>query len=707
MTNSNAFAGRDRLLLECEDDIVSLQAAARAFLVRKAQATQRVRIRLAERYVPKLQAHCKAALARRRLREDREERTNLEPWVLAIQAHARGALLRRDWRIHIRAVHASAKYLVKVQAQARGVLVRRRYLKLKSALTSSQFSIVKLQTAARARIVQKTHKELAKSFATPVVMENIVDLQAHARGVIVRRKLARQDALLHRATPCIIRLQAQTRGLLVRRRFRTQMAKLVDVTDVVVRIQAAARTYLARKRLLALIRGLRKATPALIGLQARARAKLAQQKHESMQKALTKVEVVSSIGVLQAFARANLARNRHQEQKKQLQFVQPDVVGFQSAARGALVRQEWIAWRDYLRSSHPQATILQAMLRGVLQRRKFRAKMEYYKSNLDKIVQIQSLFRAKETREQYRQLTLGTNVTVGTIKNFVHLLDDSEADFQEEIKVERLRQDVVRRIRENQALENDVNELDVKIALVVQNVKNFEELTKVRRLLGADNAAVHAARASVLAAHGDPFAGPSTLDRSAKRKLELYQQLFYLLQTRGEYLTRLFSKMSSSKDAEKHRKLTERVVLTLFGYGHDRREEYLLLKLLQVTTSSLKHGSSVNLDFHQRWLFMRKWRMRAVFRTSSTDTRCSSILPYSTFARSKVLTFVKPSKALFAALLTRMISIWRRTLPRSAWIRRAFRMHRLRTRLDLSLHNGSRGTAIWCGCESAQRHTVS
>ncbi|TFY63402.1 hypothetical protein EVJ58_g3276 [Rhodofomes roseus] len=573
---------RDRLLLECEDSIASMQAVARAFLVRKAQATQRVRIRLAERYVPKIQAQCKAALVRRRLEGDRAQRVSLEPWAKAIQAQSRGVLVRRDWWAHIRAVRASVKYLVKVQAQARGVLVRRRFLKLKSALTSSQFSIMKLQTVARARIVQKSHKELAKTFATPFVMENIVDLQAHARGVLVRRMLARQQTLLQRATPYIVQLQAQTRGLLVRRRFRTQMAKLVDVADVVVRIQAAVRTYLARKRLLGLIRGLRKATPALIGLQARARARLTQQKHESMQKAMAKVEVMKSIGGLQAFARASLARNRHQEQKKQLEFVQPDVVGFQAAARGALARQEWHAWRDYIRSSHPQATILQALLRGVLQRRKFRAKMEYYRSNLDKIVQIQSLFRAKETREQYRQLTLGTNVTVGTIKNFVHLLDDSEADFQEEIKVERLRQDVVKRIRENQALENDVNELDVKIALVVQNVKSFEELTKVRRRHGADSAAVHAARASVLAAHGDPFAGPSTLDRSAKRKLELYQQLFYLLQTKSEYLTRLFSKMSASKDSEKHRKLTERVVLTLFGYGHDRREEYLLLKLLQI-----------------------------------------------------------------------------------------------------------------------------
>jgi Ras GTPase-activating-like protein IQGAP2/3 len=222
------------------------------------------------------------------------------------------------------------------------------------------------------------------------------------------------------------------------------------------------------------------------------------------------------------------------------------------------------------------------MLRGALQRRVFRQKMEYFRSNLSKVVKIQSLFRAKETREQYRQLTLGKNVTVGTIKNFVHLLDDSEADFQEEIKVERLRKRVVESIRDNQLLENDVNDLDVKIALVVQNVKSFEEVVKSRRRHGADNAAAHAARASLLAAHGDPFSGPNTLDQTARRKLELYQQLFYLLQTRGEYLSRLFLRMSMDDANEKDRRFVERVVLTLFGYGQDRREDYLLLKMFQV-----------------------------------------------------------------------------------------------------------------------------
>lgn len=574
---------RDRLLLENESSIISVQTLARGFLARKTQATQTARLQLAQRYIVRAQAQSRGVLVRRALSYYREQQDRLLPWVVALQAACRAGLLRRRWHAWTRRVKGRSQNVVKIQAQIRGVLVRRRLARLRSAFQRSAFSVTKMQAQARARIVQRKQDQLMKVFSTRKVFGSIVQLQAAARGAIRRAAIARQLNALDRLEGSIIALQAQASGVLVRRRIGTQLAKLENITDVVVRIQAAVRTYLARKRLLVLIRGLRRATPIIIQLQARARANLTQHHHKAVHKTLAKVEVARSVGGFQALARAALSRNRHREQIKCLEFSLPDVLGFQAVARGFLVRREWHAWRDHLRRSHSVASALQALFKGVLQRKKFREKMQYYRENLDKVVKIQSLFRAKETREQYRQLTMGTNVSVGTIKNFVHLLDDSEADFQEELDIERMRKQVVERIRENQALENDVNDLDVKIALVVHNVKTFEELVKVRRKFGADTAAAHASRASVLAAHGDPFAGPSALDHAAKRKLELYQQLFYLLQSHGEYLARLFLEMSGDDVPEKDRRLLERIALTLFGYGQDRREDYLLLKLFQMS----------------------------------------------------------------------------------------------------------------------------
>ena len=475
-----------------------------------------------------------------------------------------------------------ARVAVKVQSQARGVLVRRRFAKLKATLRGSKVSVVKLQSFARARVARRNHKEISKALHTAWISRAVVGFQAVARGHLERRAVGIcRDALLQ-VERHVVGMQAHARAALNRRRVRNQLAKLDDVSDIVVRIQAASRAYMARKRLLNLIRGLRKATPVVVCLQALARANLTRQVHVNMLKALANVQVVSGVGDFQALARAALTRNRHREQQKQLDFVEPDVAGFQAVARGALVRVEFLAWRNHLHQSHPAAIHMQSLFRGLMERRKFRTKMEYYHANLSKVVKIQSLFRAKETREQYRQLTLGKNVSVGTIKNFVHLLDDSEADFEDEIELEQLRKHVVESIRENQQLETDLNELDVKIGLVVQNVKSFEELIKARRRHGADSAAAHAARASVLAAHGDPFASSNTLDHASKRKLELYQQLFYLLQSRGEHLARLFFQLTRADIPEKNKRSTERIVLTLFGYGQDRREEYLLLKVLQV-----------------------------------------------------------------------------------------------------------------------------
>ncbi|EDR12846.1 uncharacterized protein LACBIDRAFT_183224 [Laccaria bicolor S238N-H82] len=543
---------RDRLLLENEASIIAFQAHARSFLTRKTQQTLHGRIRLAERHISKLQTHCRGLLLRKRLFSQRRARIKLTPWI--------------------------------VQAQIRGVLQRRRFARLKANLRKFNFPIMRFQAVARAHLTRRTRVELSKTFFRPDVELSIISFQSLARGALVRRQASLRFRILKRFGSTFTALQAHCRGILVRRRMRAQVAKLENVSHVVVRIQAAVRTYLARKRLLLLIRGLRKATPIVVGLQARARASLKRQQHQSINKALAEVQSVISVGNLQALARASLVRNKHRQINKKLTVALPDIVGFQATARAWLLRRDFCPWRDHLLRSQTVATNLQAMLRGTLQRRAFRAKMDYYSANLRKVVIIQSLFRAKETREQYRQLTLGKNVTVGTIKNFVHLLDDSEADFQEEIKVERLRKRVVEHIRENQALENEVNDLEVKIALIVQNVKSFDELIKARKRHGADSAAAHAARVSLLAAYGDPFSGPNTLDQDARRKLELYQQLFYLLQTRGEYLSKLFVRSSVETCSETSRRFIERVVLTLFGYGQDRREDFLLLKLFQAST---------------------------------------------------------------------------------------------------------------------------
>jgi Ras GTPase-activating-like protein IQGAP2/3 len=66
------------------------------------------------------------------------------------------------------------------------------------------------------------------------------------------------------------------------------------------------------------------------------------------------------------------------------------------------------------------------------------------------------------------------------------------------------------------------------------------------------------------------------LSKENHDKMELYQNLFYLLQTNPVYLAKLLYILPASNSS----KFIETVVLQLFNYGANSREEYLLLKLL-------------------------------------------------------------------------------------------------------------------------------
>eukprot|EP00061_Rhincodon_typus_P018602 g47830.t1 len=58
---------------------------------------------------------------------------------------------------------------------------------------------------------------------------------------------------------------------------------------------------------------------------------------------------------------------------------------------------------------------------------------------------------------------------LNVVRKFVHLLDQSALDFEEELEVTRIREEVVTKIRSNQQLEKDLNLMDIKIGLLVKN----------------------------------------------------------------------------------------------------------------------------------------------------------------------------------------------------------------------------------------------
>ena len=71
--------------------------------------------------------------------------------------------------------------------------------------------------------------------------------------------------------------------------------------------------------------------------------------------------------------------------------------------------------------------------------------------------------------------------------------------------------------------------------------------------------------------------GLKALSKENHARLENYQHLFYLLQTCPNYLAKLIFEMPQSRTT----KFMEAVIYSLFNYGANQREEYLLTKLFQ------------------------------------------------------------------------------------------------------------------------------
>ncbi|KAG0144428.1 hypothetical protein CROQUDRAFT_47337 [Cronartium quercuum f. sp. fusiforme G11] len=528
--------------------------------------------------VIKLQAQCRAHLSRQNHYNLRKELySNLDRWMTIVQASCRATLVRQRHSKTQEMLGRLEFLWIGLQAHGRGTLVRRRHRALCAAASRVTNQFVGLQSLVRARAVRQEVKERHKQLGCSTI--EISGLQARIRGLLSRRRFFEPIHRLDVHERSIIDLQAIIRSRLVRARVADQVVKLLAAEEDTVGFQAMIRGSLARKSLLEHVRALQTIEPTIIGFQACCNGALVRRQHAQKSKALHKLEVRRGVGGLQAFVRAGMVRKKIESQKKELDFVAPDVVGIQAQCRGVLARVDWGSWFEHLRgqAGWEGAVYLQSLIRGLLVRRMFFERLIHYHHHLDKVVKVQSVFRSRQAATQYRHLQRKVNVPIGAIKAFLHLLSDSDADYEEEIALGNLRTGAVRAIRDNQELESHVNELDTKIALLVKNKISLDELqshSRRRRELVASK------RNSVLAAAGDVFAvGANVLEKGTKKKLELYQQFFYLLQTKPEYLARLLFLMKNCE--EKIKKVVEGVVLTLFGYAQMRREEYLLLKLFQ------------------------------------------------------------------------------------------------------------------------------
>jgi Ras GTPase-activating-like protein IQGAP2/3 len=528
-----------------QDKEVQVLKVQNLFRGRKARAQvqyTKSKIQRHEHGIRQFQAAIRGALERMRVSDRYEQTRDTEPAVVHIQAMIRGALLRhqvdRDWAD----LKNNEAQIAQFQAVSRAMLVRQTFRADQENLRRHESIVTMLQAAARGILARRTNAQVQEKLVSSNV--NWSDVQSKVRGNVLRSSVREIQAALEAEVPQITDFQAVARGGVVRSDVGATLAQLHDQESAIVSLQAYIRGFISR------------------------------QKHFSDLKALQ--AQTSTILDLQSACRGFVQRQRTYEILCELNAQEPEIVQLQSVARGVLLRME-IGIQLGQVEEHEEAIIeLQAMARGLMIRQQYVEKKQFYKENMEKVIKIQSFVRGRQQGEAYKSLTSGKNPPVSTVKNFVHLLNDNDIDFDEEIEFERLRKTVVQHVRQNELAEQYIDQLDIKIALLVKNKITLDEVVKHQKHFGGH---VGTLLSSKDISSKDPF-DLKALNKNSRRKLEQYQELFFVLQTQPQYMARLFRRVREQGLAEKDTKRIEQLTMSLFGLAQKRREEYWLLKLL-------------------------------------------------------------------------------------------------------------------------------
>ncbi|XP_077086091.1 ras GTPase-activating-like protein IQGAP3 [Siphateles boraxobius] len=292
----------------------------------------------------------------------------------------------------------------------------------------------------------------------------------------------------------------------------------------------------------------------------------------------------SLVQQMQARMRGFLLRQKLTERLHFLNTQIPAVLTIQSHWRRYRQQREYRSRLQYLYQNWRAVLKIQAAVKMWLARRNYLARLAYFRRHVGAIIRIQAFFRASKAREEYRLLVHSSAPPLSVVCKFAHLLECGDADIRQEAELLRLREEVVRSIRANRQQEHDLDLMDLKIGLLVRNrvtlqevVSHCKKLTKKNKEQLSDMMAL------------DKHKGLKALSKEKRDKLEAYQHLFYLLQTQPLYLAQLIFLMPQNKSTS----FMETVIFTLFNYGSDCREAFLLLQLF---TAALRHEISVKVD---------------------------------------------------------------------------------------------------------------
>lgn len=412
-----------------EHGIRQFQAAIRGALERLRVGDRYAETRDTEPATVNIQAMIRGALLRHRVDREWAELQANEAQIARFQAVSRAALLRQEMRTDQESLRQHENVVTLLQAAARGILARKQNAEMQDQLVSTSVDWSAVQSKIRGDAARISFGQLMSALYAEE--PQIMDLQAKIRGNDYRVAFGQMMSALYAEEPQFTDIQAKIRGNTSRVAFGLTMSALYAEEPQITDLQAIARGGRVRSETADTLAQLSGQEATILSLQAYIRGFLSRQRHFSDLKAL-QAQTPAFVD-LQSASRGFVQRQRTYDILCQLNAQETEITQLQGDARGMMVRMD-IGMQLAQLEEHEEAVVeLQALARGMVIRHKHAEKQQFYRENMEKVIKLQSFVRGRQQGEAYKSLTSGKNPPVSTVKNFVHLLNDSDIDFDEEI----------------------------------------------------------------------------------------------------------------------------------------------------------------------------------------------------------------------------------------------------------------------------------
>ncbi|ODV69465.1 hypothetical protein HYPBUDRAFT_159361 [Hyphopichia burtonii NRRL Y-1933] len=524
------------------DNIIKVQALAKGASFRYKMFIDRI---LLKSYEEEFTVFCSVirgnASRRRTIDCKRDDLIVFEDEIIQLQAIARRKLFNSKSKVDF---SDSEKAIVLLQAIIRGRIERLRVENTKNDIVLATSNVIEFQTVIRRN---KIHSK------SSVILDNIDYIE---------------DSVLS--------LQSVARRILYQRQTNNSIISGLANSGGIVQLQSLIRGNKTRIECFRVLRGMFRASTMIADLQSIARGGIARTKLCN-NVLITLMGQDDRMNELFAKVRGNAIRRRFNWQKQVLYFYEEEqILPLQSKFRGILSRFKREIILDDIYTEIGSVIDLQSRIRGFKIRREIVSMFNYYTMNLDKVIRAQAMIKSKFTQRAYKSLLNMKNPPLSVIQRFASLLTDNDIDYQEEMELSNLKDCIIEKSKSNEELESQIENLDIKLSLLDKNkitVEDFIQHNNKFKLYKPS--ANHAAHIKNL----------EKLNKSSRERIELYQSMFYFLQTKPSYFIRLYKTLSVESKGSNFCKSLQNLIISLFpiknsSIDNHSREEFFYVKFI-------------------------------------------------------------------------------------------------------------------------------